>query len=179
MRSWSRSRPWFVLCALRLTPVLGGPAPAARPGAAVFGQKHARIGKIGSPVFPIFWRCTTASYRDAFCPKARSPDPTTEACRGGPDCRPGSRSKFDLGCLLKAKSGQALRPKPAEMWMDFVWTEPINRRPTPANRGDRGSATELPKSVRSSPFETMEIDQKARAVPRRQATAKNRASKHG
>ena len=72
-----------------------------------------------------------------------------------------------------------LRPIPAEMWMDFVWTEQINRRPGPANRGDLASATELPKSVRSSPFETMEIDQKARAVLRRQAAAKNRASKHG
>ena len=72
-----------------------------------------------------------------------------------------------------------LRPKSAEMWMDFVWIEPINRCPAPANRGDRGSATELQKSVRSSPFETMEIDQKERAAPRRQAAAKNRASKHG
>jgi len=52
-----------------------------------------------------------------------------------------------------------LRPKPAEMWMDFVWTEPINQRPTSANRGDLGSATELQKSVRLSLFETMEIDQ--------------------
>ena len=71
-----------------------------------------------------------------------------------------------------------LRPKSAEMWMDFVWIQPINRCPAPANRGDRGSATELQKSVRSSPFETMEIDQKERAAPRRQAAAKNRASKH-
>ena len=72
-----------------------------------------------------------------------------------------------------------LRPKPAEMSTDFVWTEPINPRPNPANRGDLGSATELLKFVRSSLFETMEIDQQARAVLRRQAAAKNRASKHG
>ena len=60
------------------------------------------------------------------------------------------------------------------MRMDFAGTEPTNRCPTLANRGDRRSATELPKSVRSSPFETMEIDQKARAAPHRQAAARLR-----
>jgi hypothetical protein len=68
-----------------------------------------------------------------------------------------------------------LRQKQAEMTMDFEWTALINRRPTPANRDDQGSATELPIFVRSSPFETMGIDQKARAVPRRQVEAKNHA----
>jgi len=84
--------------------------------------------------------------------------------------------------LMRVRDEQAikpLRPKPAEMSMDFVWTELINPRPSPANRGDLGSATELQKSVRSSLFETMEIDQKAQVALRRQAAAKNRASKHG
>ena len=72
-----------------------------------------------------------------------------------------------------------LRPKPAEMRTGFEWTALINQRPIPANRGDRGSATERPKSVRSSLFETMGIDRMAQAAPHRQAEAKNRASKYG
>jgi len=68
-----------------------------------------------------------------------------------------------------------LRPTPAEMLMDFAGTEPTNRCPTPANTGDRRSATKRLKSVQSSPFETMEIDRKTRAAPRRQAATKNRA----
>jgi hypothetical protein len=80
--------------------------------------------------------------------------------------------------LLRVRDEQTvspLRQKPAEMRMDSEWTALINRRPTSANRDGQGSATELPKFARSSPFETMGIDQKARAVPRLQVEAKNHA----
>ena len=84
--------------------------------------------------------------------------------------------------LLRIRYEQPVSPlrlKQAEMTMDSEWTALINRRPTSANRDDQGSATELPKFARSSPFETMGIDQKARAVPRLQVEAKNHAWKHG
>jgi len=54
----------------------------------------------------------------------------------------GTQSVPQRGKLrLRVRAEQAvspLRQKPAEMRMGFEWTAPINQRPTPANKGDRG-----------------------------------------